>query len=75
MSTLGAVDSGLIPSWVKSITLKLVFAAFLFDAQQRNNVKDKPASLLVVLLKKALSLISLRWCGRQKAGNSEASSL
>ena len=32
-SALGAVDSRLIPSRVKPIILKLVFIAFLLDAQ------------------------------------------
>ena len=31
-------------------------------------MEKKPASLLVVLLKKALSGIPPSWCGRQKAG-------
>ena len=51
-----AVDLGLITSRVKLMTLKLVFTASLLDAQhQRNSVENKPASLLVVLLGKALS--------------------
>ena len=33
MSASGAVDSGLIPSRVSSMTLKLVFAASLLDDQ------------------------------------------
>ena len=66
-----AVDSGLIPSRVKPMTLKLVFTASLLDAQhQRNNVENKPASLLVVPSGKALSGIPPSWCGRQMAGNS-----
>ena len=32
-SALGAVDSGLISSWVKPMTLKLAFIASLLDAQ------------------------------------------
>ena len=32
-SAFGAVDSGLIPSWVKPMFLKLVFAVSLRDAQ------------------------------------------
>ena len=32
-SASGAVDLGLIPSRVKSMTLKLVFTAFLLEAQ------------------------------------------
>ena len=34
-SDCGAVDLGLIPSRVKPITLKLVFSAFLFNAQHK----------------------------------------
>ena len=33
-SASGAVDSGLIPSRVKPMTIKLVFTASLLDAQQ-----------------------------------------
>ena len=33
VSTVGAVDSGLIPSRVKPMTLKVVFTASLLDAQ------------------------------------------
>ena len=55
-SALGAVDSGLIPSWVKPMTSKLVFTASVLDAQhERNSVKNKLASLLVVPLGKVLS--------------------
>ena len=51
-----AVDLGLNPSRVTQMTLKLVFAASLLDAQHlRDSVKNKPASLLVVPLGKALS--------------------
>ena len=50
----GAVKLGLIPSRVKSIALKLVFTASVLGAQhQRDNVGNKPASLLVVPLGKA----------------------
>ena len=53
-----AVDSGLIPSRVKPMTLKLVFTAFLLDAQrQRDSVENKLASLFVVSLGKALEEI------------------
>ena len=56
MSVFGAIDSGLIPSRVKPLTLKLVFIAFLLDAQhKRDSVENKPASLLV-LFGKALKL-------------------
>ena len=49
-SASGAVDLGLIPSRVKSMTLKLVFTVFLLDAQdQRDSAESKPASLLVPL--------------------------
>ena len=47
----GAVDWGLIPSRVIPTTLKLVF--ILLDAQhERGSVENKPASLLVVPLRK-----------------------
>ena len=55
-SASGAVDSGLILSQVKPITLKLVFTASLLDAQhQRDGVENKPASLLVVPLERHLA--------------------
>ena len=58
-------NSGLIPSRVKPMTLKSVFTASLLDAQhQKNSVKNKPASLLVVPLGKALSGIPPFWCDR-----------
>ena len=65
-SASSVVDSGLIASRVKPMTFKLVFTASLLDAQhQRGSVKNKPASLLVVPLEKALSGIPPFWCGRQ----------
>ena len=65
------VDLGLIPSWVKPMTLKLVFTASLLDAQHyKKSAKNKPASSLVVLLGEALSGISPSWCGRQVVSNS-----
>ena len=70
-----AVDSGLIPSRVKPMTLKLVFTATLLDGQHlRDSVENKPASLLVVSLGKAHSGIPPSWCDRQMAGNAKASS-
>ena len=55
-SASGVVDSDLIPSRVKPMTLNLVFTASLLDAQHyRDSVENKPASLLVVPLGKALS--------------------
>ena len=49
---------------------KLVFTASLLDAQhQRDSVKNKPASLLVVPLGKAFNGIPPFWCGRQMVGN------
>ena len=69
MSASGDIDSGLIPSWVKPMTLKLVFAAFLLDAQHlRDSVENKPASLLVAPLGKALVGVVPCWCGRKTAG-------
>ena len=70
-SASGAVDSGLTPSRDKPMTVKLVFTASLLDAQhERDSVENKPESLLVVLMEKALSGIFPSWCGRQMAGNS-----
>ena len=64
-SASGAVDSSLIPIWVKPMTLKLVFTSSLLDALDlRDSVEEKQASLLV-----ALSGIPSSWCGRQMAGN------
>ena len=74
-ATSRAVDSGLISSQVKSVTLILVFTASMLDDQHyRDSVENKPESLLVVPLGKAFSGIPPSWCGRQMAGNSEASS-
>ena len=70
-SVSGAVDLGLIPSRVKPMTVKLLFTASLLVAQhQWDSLENKPASLLVVPLGKALSRIPLSWCGKQMAGNS-----
>ena len=70
-SASGAVDSGLIPSRVKPMTLKLVFTASLLDVQySKDSLENKPASLLVVPLGKALSVITPSGSGRQVAGNS-----
>ena len=54
-SASGAVNSSLIPSRVKPMTLMklLVFTASMLDAQYQKDsvtVENKPASLLVVLL-------------------------
>ena len=52
------VDSDFNPSRVKPMTLKLVSLSSLLDAQhQWDSVENKPASLLVVSLVKALSAI------------------
>ena len=76
VSASEAVSLDLIPSRVQPMALKMVFTAFLFDAQhKRYNVENKQASLLVVPLGKALSGILSSWSGRQKAGNSYSSSL
>ena len=64
-SVPGVVDLGLIPSRVKPMTLKLVglFTVSPLDAQhERDSVKNKPASLQVVPLERALSGISTSWC-------------
>ena len=50
------------------MTLKFVFTASLLDVQHlRDSVENKPASLLVVPLGKALSGISATSCGIQMA--------
>ena len=56
VSASGAiVYSGLIPSLVKPVTLKLLFTAFLLDFEHlRDSVQNKPASLPAVPLGKAL---------------------
>ena len=65
-SASGAVDLGLIPSRLPPMTLKLVFTASRLDAQHlTNDVENKPASLLVMPLGKAHSVIPPLWCGRQ----------
>ena len=44
---VGAVNSGLISSRVKSVIVELLFFATLLDTQhERNSVKNNPASLL-----------------------------
>ena len=70
-SASGAVDLGLIPSQVKTMTLKLMFTASLHDVQHgRDSAENKPASLLIVPFGIALSEIPPSWHGRQMAGNS-----
>ena len=55
VSAAGAVHSGSIPIRVKPMTIKKVFTAFLLNAQNQLSAENKPASLLVVSLGKALS--------------------
>ena len=67
-----SVDLGFI-SLVESYqrTLKMVFTASLLDAQHiRDSVENKPASLLVVSLGKALNGMPPSLCGRQMVGPS-----
>ena len=53
------------------MTMRLAFTASLWNAQHyRDSVENKPASLLVMALGKALSEIPPSWWGRQMAGNS-----
>ena len=53
------------------MTLKLAFTASLLNAQHgRDSVENKPASLLVVPLGRALNGIPPSWCSRQMADNS-----
>ena len=64
-SASGALNSNLIPSRVKPMTLKLVFTASLLDAQhQRDSGENKLASIFVVSLGKAFGEISPFCCGR-----------
>ena len=59
------VDSDLILSRVKPMTLKLVFTASLLDAQhQRDSGENKLTSIFVVSLGKALGEIPPFCCGR-----------
>ena len=52
-------------------TLKMVFTASLFGAQQsRDSVENKPASLLDVSLGKTLNGIPPSLCGREMVGPS-----
>ena len=70
-SASDSVDSSLISSRVKPMTIKLVFTASLIDTQHyRDSVENKPASLAVVPLGKALNGVTPSWCGRQGVGNS-----
>ena len=67
-----SVDLGFI-SLVESYqkTLKMVFTASLLGAHHiRDSVENKPASLLVVSLGKALNRMPPSLCGRQMVGPS-----
>ena len=71
-SVLQSVDLEFI-SQVKSYqkTLKMVFIAYLLGAQQnRDSVKNKSASLLVVSLGKVLNGMPPSLCGRLVVGPS-----
>ena len=59
------------------MTLELVFTAFLLDALHyyEDSVENKPTSLLVMKLEKALSEIPPSCCDEQVAGGSYTSSL
>ena len=53
------------------MTLKLLFTSSLFDDQHyRDSVENKPATLLVVPLEKALNVISPSQSGKQMTDNS-----
>ena len=66
-SALQSVD----PEFISKLShtkrlLKMVFTASLFGAQQnRDSVENKPASLLVVSLVKALNGMPPSLCGKQ----------
>ena len=58
----GAANSGLVPSRVKPITLN-------WYSQLPCRVENKPASLLVLPLEKALSGIPSSWCGNRQTNS------
>ena len=59
-SASGAVDPSLIPRRIKPMILKLVFTAFLLNAQHyRDSEANKPASLYVAPFGKAFGRIPL----------------
>ena len=68
-----SVDLGfisLVESYLKTLK-KMVFTASLLGAQQiRDSVENKPASLLVVSLGRALNGMPPSLCGRQMVGPS-----
>ena len=72
-SALQSVDLGfisLVESYQKTLK-KMVFTASLLGAQHiRDSVENKPASLLVVSLGKALNGMPPSLCGRQMVGPS-----
>ena len=54
----------------------MIFTAFLLGAQHiRDSVENKPASLLIVSLGKALNGTPASLCGRQMAGPSSLPSM
>ena len=58
-SVFGTVDSGLIPSRVKPMTLRLVLVASLLDAQHYwDSAENKPPILLVASLQRHLAGLS-----------------
>ena len=60
-----------VPSQVKPMTVKLLLTASLLDVQHYgDSAENKPVSLLVVPLGKALSRIFPYLSGRQMNGNS-----
>ena len=71
----GAVDSGAVHSDFIPIRVKLLFTASLLDAQhQKDSVENKPASLLVVMLRKTINGIPrLQVVDRQQATPKRAS--
>ena len=72
VSASQSADLGFVPQ-VESYqkTLKKVFTASLLSAQQnRDIVKNKPASLLVVSLGKTFNGMPRSLCGRQVVGPS-----
>ena len=71
VSASEAADSGFDSESGQTNDFIISIYSFLLDVQhQRDSVKNKPASLLVVSMGKTLSGISPSWYGRQVAGNS-----
>ena len=62
MAASGAVDSGLIPSRIQPMGLKLPFTASLLDVQHQTDTREQAGKFTVVPLRKAPGKIPiLEW--------------